>query len=132
MVSRYNVIKTIGNRAVQELPGPVSIGGVGNTEVKTTHGIYRVKLPLFNGNDAISIGVCLGQMTVQFPKYPLQGRFEKDIKNGYKQIGGNMKNLPKLPRHVGGNTDFKIGIKYVRYYLEKIFQLSSGLSIYKS
>ena len=58
MVSRYNAIKTIGNRAVQELPGPVSIGDVGNTEIKTTHGIYRVKLPLFNGNDAVLV-VCV-------------------------------------------------------------------------
>ena len=39
-----------------------------------------------------------------------------------------MKNLPKLPRYIGGNTDFMIGIKYLRYYPEKIFQLPSGLS----
>lgn len=43
-----------------------------------------------------------------------------------------MKNLPKLPRHVGENTDSTIGIKHLRYYLEKISQLPSGLSIYKS
>ena len=48
MDSRYNAIKTIGDRAVQKLPGPISIGGVGNAEIKTTHGIYRVKLSLFN------------------------------------------------------------------------------------
>ena len=34
MVSRYNAIKTTGDRAVQELPGPVSIGGVGNLTFK--------------------------------------------------------------------------------------------------
>ena len=92
MVSRHSAIKTIGDRAVQELPGPISIGGAGNAEIKTTHGIYRVKLPLFNGN-AVFSGVCLDQITVQFPKYPLQGRVEKDIRNGYKQIGGDVKNL---------------------------------------
>ena len=48
MVSRYDDIKTIGDRAIQEPPGPISIGGVGNAEIKTTHGIYRVKLPLLN------------------------------------------------------------------------------------
>ena len=103
-----------------------------NAEIKTIHGIYRVKLPLFNGNDAVFSGVCLDQITVQFPKYPLQGRVEKDIRNGYKQIGGDVKNLPKLPKYVGGNIDFMIGIKYLRYYPEKICQLPSGLSIYKS
>ena len=64
MVSSYNSIKAIGDKAVQELPGPVSIGGAGNTEIKTTHGIYRVKLTLFNGNDTVFSGVCLDQITV--------------------------------------------------------------------
>ena len=35
-------------------------------------------------------------------------------------------------RYLGRNTDFMIGIKYLRYYPEKIFQLPSGLSIYIS
>ena len=96
--------------------------------METTCGIYRVKLPLFHWTDAVFSGVCLDQITVQFPKYLLQGRVEKDI----KQISGDMKNLPKLPRYVGGNADFMISIKYLRYYPEKIFQLPSGLSIYKS
>ena len=59
MVSRYNTIKAIGGRAVQELSVPLSISGVGNAEVKTTHGTYRVKLPLFNGNDTLFSSVCL-------------------------------------------------------------------------
>ena len=100
--------------------------------MKTTCGIYRVKLPLFHWTDAVFSSVCLDQIIVQFPKYLLQGRVGKDIKNGYKQIEGDMKNLPKLPRYVGGNADFMISIKYLRYYPEKIFQLPSGLSIYKS
>ena len=87
-VSRYNAIKTIGDRAVQKLPGPISIGGVGNAEIKTTHGIYRVKLPLFNRNDAVFKGVCLDQITVQFPKYLLQGKVEKDIRN-YQKLQAN-------------------------------------------
>ena len=123
IVSRYNAIKAIGVRAVQELPGPISIGGVGNAEIKTTHGIYRVKLSFFDRNDAVFNGVCLDQITVHFPEYPLQGRVENDIRNDHKQIGVDMKNLPNLPRHVGGNADFMIGIRHLRYHPEKIFQL---------
>ena len=78
-----------------------------------------MKLPVFNENDAVFSGVCLDQITVQFPKYPLQGRVIKDIRNGYKQIGGDMKNLPKLLRYVGENTDFTIEIQYLRYNPEK-------------
>ena len=84
---------------------------------------------MFNGNDAIFSGVCLDQITLQFRKYPLQGRVEKDIRTGYKQIGCDMKKLPKLPRYVGKNTEFMIGIKYLRNYPEKVFQLPSGLFI---
>ena len=38
----------------------------------------------------------------------------------------------KYHRKVGGDTDFMIGIKYLRYYPQVIFQLPSGLTIYKS
>ena len=62
----------------------------------------------------------------------IQRRVKKNIRNGYEQIDGGMKNLPKLPRYLGGNTDFMIGIQYPRYYPEKMFQLASVLSIYKS
>ena len=132
MVLRYDAIKRIGNRAIEELPGPISIGGVGNSQVKTKHGIYQVKLPLFNGNEATLSGVCLDQITVKFPNYPIRGRVEDDIIKGYKVNGGDPRELPKLPKSVGGHTDFMIGIKYLRYYPEKVFQLPSGLSIYRS
>ena len=36
MISKYNAIKTNGDRVVQELPGKISVGGVGNAEIKTT------------------------------------------------------------------------------------------------
>ena len=53
------------------------------------------------------------QITVQFQKYPSEKRVEKDIRNGCKQIGDVMKKLPKFTRHVCGNTNFMIGIKYL-------------------
>ena len=64
MVSRYNAIKTFADRAVQELPQPILIDGVGNVEIKML--------------------VCLNQITVQFRKHPLQGRVEKHDRKGYK------------------------------------------------
>ena len=47
MVSRYAVIKSIESRAEQESSVPISTGGVGNAEVKSNHGIFQVKLPLW-------------------------------------------------------------------------------------
>ena len=132
MVSRYQAVKAIGARASKEISGPISVGGVGNSQIQTNYGIYKVKLPLFNGSDATFSGVCMDQITVEFPQYPLKGKVEDDIKNGYRKEGKNPQYLPRLPKFVGGHTDFMLGIKYLRYYPEKIFQLPSGLTIYKS
>ena len=74
----------------------------------------------------------MDQITLKSPNHPLKGRVETDIKNKYKSSGGDPKGLPKLPTFVGGHTDFMIGIKYLRYYPEKVFQLPSGLTVYKS
>ena len=39
----------------------------------------------------------------------------------------NPRDLPQFQKYVGGDTDFMLGIKYLRYYPEKVFQLPSGL-----
>ena len=47
------------------------------------------------------------------------------------QTISDIRNLPKLPNYVDGHTDIIIGVKYLRYYPENIFQLPSGLFITK-
>ena len=107
MVSRYAAIgsrakrESEGPRAKQEKSIPPSIGGVGNTEVKSNHGIFQLKLPLFNGSEATLSGVCLDQITVKFPQYPLKGIVEEDIAAGYKRQGNNPRDLPNYHRLFG-------------------------------
>ena len=132
MVSQCAAIKLIEKRASKEFSGPVTLGGVGNAHITSIHGTYQVKPPLFNGNDAVLSGVCLDQITVEFPKYPLKGQVEANVRSGYISNGKDPKYLPKLPVFVGGRTDFMIGVKYLQYYPEKVFQLPFGLTIYKS
>ena len=55
-----------------------------------------------------------------------------DITKAYKDAGGDTRTLPKITKSVGGEIDFMIGIKYLRYYAKMIFQLPSGLTIYES
>ena len=62
----------------------------------------------------------------------MKGIVEENIAAGYKRQGNNPRDLPQLPQSVGGDTDFMLGIKYLRYYPEKVFQLPSGLTIYRS
>ena len=40
--------------------------------------------------------------------------------------------IPKLPKFVGGDIDFMIGIRYNRHQPKLIFELPSGLAIYRS
>ena len=78
------------------------------------------------------LGVCLDNITSKFPLYALQGKVLNDITKAYKDAEGDGRTLPKIPKSVGGEIDFMIGIKYVKYYLKIIFQSSSGLNIYGS
>ena len=43
-----------------------------------------------------------------------------------------MDRLPKLPSVVGGETDILLGIRYAKYFPEKIYKLDNGLGIFKS
>ena len=128
MVPRYAAMKSIGSRAKQESSIPISIGGVGNTEVKSN----QVKLPSFNDSGSTFSRACLDQITVKFPQYPLNEIVEEYIAAGYKRQRNNPTDLPQLQKYVGRDTDFMLGIKYLRYYPEKLFQLPSGLTIHIS
>ena len=132
MVSRYPAIKSIGSTAKQGSFIPISIGGVGSTKVKPNYHIFQIKLPVPNGSEATFSGVCLDQITIKFSQYLLKGIVEEDIAAGYKRQGNNPRYLPQLPQFVGGDTDLMSRIKYLRYYPEKMFQLPSGLTIYRS
>ena len=131
-ISRFSAIQRIGSNAAKIQSGPMLLGGIGGITTTSQHGIYSVKLPLKNGNDALFTGVTIDHITNTFPIYPLQGRVENDIHTSYEQHNGNANDLPKLPVQVGGDVDFMIGIKYMKYFPEQIFQLPSGLTIYRS
>ena len=77
-------------------------------------------------------GVCLDNITLNFPLYPLQGKVLNDIIKAYKDAVVDARTLPKIPKLVGGEIDFMIGIKYLKYYPKMMFQLPSGLTIYES
>ena len=74
------------------------MGGVGGITSETSHGIYSVKIPLANGDDATMTGVCIDQITETFPYY---GEVIKDIQDKYL-CSGDVKKLPSVPPQVGG------------------------------
>ena len=131
-VTRFNAIPRLGERAIQEYSGTIQLGGVGGQITESKHGIYSVKLPMYNHDEAKLTGVCLDEITGEFPRYPIKGTVEDDLVNAYREAGGDINELPQLPSYIGGKVDFMIGIKYLRYFPEKVFQMPSGLTIYQS
>lgn len=132
LVSKYESVKRLGDKATQEYKGSISIDGVGNLTTNSNHGVYQIQLPLYNGKYATMSGVCLEQITSCFPTYPLHGQVEDDIKAAFIKSGGDPTSLPRLPPSIGGETDFMIGAKYLRYHPKYVYQLPSGLTIYES
>lgn len=53
----------------------------------------------------------------------MQRCVENDMKSSYKDSGGDPKQLPNLPKYVGGTADSMICIKHLWYYPEIVFHM---------
>lgn len=123
-----NAVDRLGSYAKLISKIPAKIIGVGKNTTSSEYGIYRVKLPLITGETATLSGICLTDITGDFPLFPLK-EAEKDLR---LSAGPLAKTFPKVPNHIGGRIDFMIGIKYLRYHPKQIYQLPTGLTIHKS
>ena len=131
-ISRREAVKQLKTRVIQIYAGSIQTSGVGNQVSTSNNGVYSITLPLANGEDATMVGVCMEKLTHDFPMYKLNGEVINDIHNGFKNIGGAPTKLPLVSAQVGGGVDFMIGIQYMRYHPMFVFQLPSGLTIFKS
>ena len=122
-------VQLLGQSAFKYSSEPINLGGVGKSITMST-GSYNVTLPLHNGKKITLSGICLDQITTNFPIYPLS-EVERDIISDY-QSTGRTNTLPKLPPSVGGEIHLMLGVKYLRYHPRLIHQLQSGLSLYES
>ena len=131
MIIRKEAAIKLKNRSHLEFKGEIVVGGIGEISQATNLGVYSIQLPLRNGNNATLSGACLPQITIPFPIYPLD-KVEQDIHEAYHQSGKNPLHLPCLAPHAGGEIDIMLGIKYLKYHPQPVFQLPSGLTIYQS
>ena len=129
-IVKKSAIPLLGGNATQLSSQPKRIGGVGCTSTMTTHGEYSVRLPMFNGEEALVSGICMESITETFPQYPLTDVM-KDIQQAYT-TSGSTSMLPKPAATVGGDVHLMIGMKFIRYHPKLIYQLPSGLGIYES
>ena len=131
MVIRERAIRSLGANANLEFDGEVTVGGVGQSSQQSKLGIYKITIPTHNGINAQLSGVCLPEITSPFPVYQIK-QVEEDIHRAYRGKGNDPSKLPLLAASAGGEIDIMIGIKYLRYHPKPVFQLPSGLTIYKS
>ena len=61
-------LEVIG-RASSQLPGPITLFGVGNQKSESTHGIYSVRLPLFDGIYSVRLPLFDGIYSVRLPLF---------------------------------------------------------------
>ena len=128
--SAVDALSHVG-RAHLEVPGPMTMSGVGDVKSITNHGIYSISLPLKDGTNAVFSGICMDKVTTEFPTYdPRKAGY--DIRNEYEADGGDPSLLPRLPCQVGGDTDILIGAKYFYAHPREIFRSKSGLAIFDS
>ena len=117
-------------------PGPITLNGVNNQTSVTKHGVYIVKLPLENGSAAEFEALCLDDITVPFPLYPLE-KVEEDFRHAIATSEDPLERvlletLPRLPPVVGGEVHLMIGKAYLKYFPKEIARLESGLTLYES
>lgn len=115
LLSKMMPFKRLGQNANLEFCGSVNLGGIGDVTTSSSDGIYSVKIPTYNNQHAVLTGASLQKITTTFPQYPLT-QVQRDIVTAYRHTGENVNNLPGLPATIGGDVDFMIGIKYLRYH----------------
>ena len=77
----------MGELAEKIFEGPTPIGGIGDIVIESSHGIYELSLPMYNGDIAKVKGVALDTVTNEFPQYILNTQIESDIKRSYRIAG---------------------------------------------
>ena len=111
-----------------EYSGQITLNGVGNQQTICQHGVYSIMLPLDTGEQAKMTGICVDNITVPFPYYPLK-RVDEDFRTEVaKKDKRLLSNLPRLPNRVGGPVDIMLGKQYLKYFWKEVQKLDSGLT----
>ena len=119
MFSRYQAVNSIQSRTTKEQSGTISIDGTIRQYCHCSMTIRKHSV-VFVWNKLLL-------------NPPNSNYMEKDdLIRCLKDQGNDIKKLLKLPEFFRCHTSFMLGIKYCRHYPQKVFQMSSGLTTYKS
>ena len=129
--SKWSAIQKLGTRAHQKHSGPINVDRVGGLSTESPFGIYSVNLPLHNGRNALLSG---GRLAKDYRWLSAISTERTSRKQHSKCIFGIRKKhwrSTKSSRDGWKKNRFHHWFKYLRYHPQKIFQMPSGLTIYK-
>ena len=111
--------------------GPTDLHTTGMNTTTSPYGDDRVELPMADKSIAAFNALKMEHVSHDFPLWSLSEAWN-DLETEYKKVnksGG----IPKTSKETGGReVDIMIGMRYIKYFPKLIFQLPSGLAIYKS
>ena len=113
-------------------PGPTVLDVAGGKAITIPHGYEMFSLELEQGGSMCVNALRMPEITAEFPIWEI-GQAWADIQKVYTKSGNALSKLPTVPDKVGGQpVDLMIGIQYLAQYPELVFQLPSGLAIFRA
>ena len=113
--------------AVRTKKGPMTIGGVGNSQIKVGDE-WACLLDLVDGKRQVVQGVAVDKITSDFPMVKL-GEAEEELKKS--DVNNTKLQCLRIPHEAGGEADVLLGILYKSLFPVIIHTLPSGLFIAK-
>ena len=112
--------------------GPINLDVAGGRTIVNQHGYERFELSKCDGSKIKVTALRMNEITNQLPLWELQAAW-KAVSAGYVGGGGDLNNLPTCPKVVGGSSvDIMLGVEYMSCFPELVYELPSGLRLYRS
>ena len=129
----------LSNRAFSVLetenvrPGPTTLNVAGAEEIIIEYGEERFNLPLHGTNHKATItGLRMAEITNKFPLWELQEAWD-ELHSGHRAANPKGPDLPKTEPRIGGKSvDIMLGMRYSKYFPVPVFNLPSGLTVYRA
>ena len=123
----HSLLDTVAGR-----PGPVTIDIAGGQRIINPYGYETFELEKTDGTMAKIKSLHMPEITSEFPLWDLAAAWKQVAKHYiHSRAGGGV--LPTCPEYIGGvGVDIMLGIEYTSCYPDMVYELPSGLRLYKA
>ena len=123
----YSLMDTIPGR-----PGPIPLDVAGGQTIQNPYGYETFKLKKTDGSQVEVNALRMPEITTELPMWELSQAWN-EVAKAYLESGGVQTDLPSCPDRVGGSSiDVMLGVEYMSCFPDLVFELPSGLRLYRS